>query len=115
MARRITLFITGLVVLAAIAGFTWERTSAQSDRAAYPAPGRFFDVDGIAMHIDCRGTGDPAVLLEAGLMSGSTSWLRVHETTAAKTRTCAYDRAGMEWTGATSVTMTPRQAPSSHG
>lgn len=97
MVRRIALFITALIVLAAIAGFIWERMSSASDRAAHPAPGRSFDVDGIAMHIDCRGTGEPTVLLEAGLMSGSTSWLRVHDAIATGTRTCAYDRAGMDW------------------
>jgi pimeloyl-ACP methyl ester carboxylesterase len=97
MVKRIALFIFGLIVLAAISGSIWERLSAKSDRAEHPAPGRFFDVDGLAMHIDCRGTGKPAILLEAGLMSGSASWLRVHETIAAHTRTCAYDRAGMDW------------------
>jgi len=97
MVRRITLFIAGLIVLAAISGFFWERASARSDRAEHPAPGRSFDVDGLAMHIDCRGTGKPAVLLEAGLMSGSASWLRVHDSVAGHTRTCAYDRAGMDW------------------
>ena len=97
MVRRIALFITGLIVLAAISGYLWERASARNDRAEHPAPGRFFDVDGLAMHIDCRGTGEPAVLMEAGLMSGSASWLRVHDTIAGHTRTCAYDRAGMDW------------------
>ncbi len=97
MARRIALFITGLIIVTAIAGFIWERRSADNDRAEHPAPGRTFEVDGLAMHIDCRGAGAPAVLLEAGLMSGSASWLRVHETIAASTRTCAYDRAGMDW------------------
>lgn len=97
MARRIALVISGMIVLAVIAGFIWERMAAKSDREDHPAPGHSFDVGGIAMHIDCRGAGEPPVLLEAGLMSGSASWLRVHETVATQTRTCAYDRAGMDW------------------
>ena len=51
------------------------------------------------MHLDCRGEGEPAVVLEAGLMSGSSTWLFVHDRLAAITRTCAYDRPRMDWSG----------------
>lgn len=97
MVQRWLLLLAALIALGAFAGFAWERTSAANDRKAHPAPGRFFDVEGLAMHIDCRGSGAPAVILEAGLMSGSTSWLQVHDAIAAHTHTCAYDRAGMDW------------------
>jgi len=97
MVRRLILFLVAFIVLAAFGGFVWEHRSAANDRAAHPAPGRTYDLDGLAMHIDCRGTGEPVVVLEAGLMAGSTSWLQVIDTIAAHTRTCTYDRAGMDW------------------
>ncbi len=97
MVRRLILSLLALTILAAFAGYVWEHRSAANDRAAHPAPGRTYDVDGLSMHIDCRGAGEPAVLLEAGLMAGSTSWLQVVDSIAAHTRTCAYDRAGMDW------------------
>jgi pimeloyl-ACP methyl ester carboxylesterase len=50
------------------------------------------------MHIDCRGTGSPTVILESGLgTGGTTDWTLVHDEIAGFTRTCAYDRAGIMW------------------
>ncbi len=50
------------------------------------------------MHIDCRGTGSPTVILESGLGTGGTlDWTLVHDEIAGFTRTCAYDRAGIMW------------------
>jgi len=81
----------------AILGFVYQTAQERSDHVAYPAPGKFYNVDGISMHLDCRGLGTPTVLLEAGLTSGSFSWTLIHDAIAAKTRVCAYDRPGMDW------------------
>ena len=47
------------------------------------------------MNIYCKGTGSPAVILEAGLGGDTTSWATVQPLIAKKTKTCAYDRAGL--------------------
>ena len=41
------------------------------------------------MNIYCKGSGSPAVILEAGLGGDTTSWATVQPSIAAKTRTCA--------------------------
>jgi pimeloyl-ACP methyl ester carboxylesterase len=46
-------------------------------------------------YIDCRGSGAPTVVLEAGAGGGAGSWSPVLDDIAATTRTCAYDRAGL--------------------
>jgi pimeloyl-ACP methyl ester carboxylesterase len=60
--------------------------------------GQLIDVGGHRLHIECSGTGSPAVVLEAGLgelaatMSG---WIA--PAVARDTQVCVYDRAGHGW------------------
>ncbi|WP_298744300.1 alpha/beta hydrolase [uncultured Brevundimonas sp.] len=50
--------------------------------------------DGRRLHLKCSGTGEPTVILDAGLGLDSSVWTRVQPELAEITRTCAYDRAG---------------------
>lgn len=85
----------GLVLITA--GAVYEQWAAARDRAQFPPPGELVDVGDVTLHVDCRGTGTPAVVLEAGLGMDSTGWFKVHDDLARLTRTCAYDRAGRGW------------------
>ena len=51
------------------------------------------DIGGRNLYIDCRGEGNPTVILEAGLTSDTTWWDDVIDPIAGFTRVCAYDRA----------------------
>jgi len=75
-----------------------------------PAPhGRFIDIGGRKLYLECLGTGSPTVVFEAGLdpvggASGKT-WVgneprprpgrNIHAAVARVTRACTYDRAGI--------------------
>ncbi len=97
-AKRILLGLIILVALLVIAGAIYEALGRRNARAAYPPRGQMVDIGGRKMHIDCRGTGSPTVILEAGLGTGGTiDWTLVHDKIASFTRTCAYDRAGIMW------------------
>ena len=85
------------VVSVALIGALYQWLASRTDRQMHPAPGEIFDVDGLALHLDCRGRGNPTVVLEAGLTSGSSSWGLVHNQLAQQTRVCAYDRPGLDW------------------
>lgn len=90
----LVVLILGLVVI----GTIWEQIERANARKAYPPPGRLVDISGRKMHIDCRGTGSPTIILEAGLdTTGSLAWDRIHDAVAKRTRACAYDRAGVMW------------------
>jgi pimeloyl-ACP methyl ester carboxylesterase len=93
LLKYLVVVIAALVVVGA--GYQWQ--AAASDRAQYPAPGTLYAIDGLQMHLDCRGQGEPTVILESGLLSGSSSWRLVHDPLSEVTRICAYDRAGMDW------------------
>ncbi len=97
IAKKILFYAAAVLVLATVSGAAYQSWRSAEDRDRYPAPGRLVDVDGLQIHIDCRGQGEPVVLMEAGLMSGSSGWALVHEAAARFTRVCAYDRPGMDW------------------
>lgn len=87
-----------LLILAAFAAPSQgqEVKLPQVTDAVYTAPSQLVDVGhGRRMNIYCKGSGSPAVILEAGLGGDTTSWATVHPLIAAKTKTCAYDRAGL--------------------
>lgn len=97
IVAKVLRYLTVSVAVLVVVGAVYQWRTAAVDRAAYPAPGEVFSIDGLAMHLDCRGEGEPVVVLEAGLMSGSASWGLVHDRLSEVTRICAYDRAGIDW------------------
>jgi len=61
---------------------------------AWRTPEKLIDIGGQRLHLDCRGTGSPTVLLEGGAGDFSLVWSLVQGRVAAFTRVCSYDRAG---------------------
>lgn len=53
-----------------------------------PAPGRIVDISGTKLHIDCMGTGAPAVILESGFPGVSLDWVLVQPEVAKVTKVC---------------------------
>jgi len=66
-------------------------------QARYPAPGELIDLGGYKLHLSCLGTGQPTVVMEAGLGNSSFTWARIQPAAARLTRVCVYDRAGLGW------------------
>lgn len=108
---RIALLAAGvaLAFLAPANGSELSRTSALS-AAARPDQGDFARRvairGGRKLYLECRGTGSPTVVLEAGTGNSARVW-RAHEpgrrailpAVAQFTRVCAYDRPGTVWQG----------------
>lgn len=61
----------------------------------YLPAGERVDLGGRSLYLDCRGSGSPTIVLEAGMGVGVASWSAVLDDLAAATRTCAYDRANL--------------------
>ena len=58
--------------------------------------GRLVDVGGgRRLYLKCVGAGTPTLVLEAGFPGDSETWRDVQPQLGRKTRTCAYDRAGL--------------------
>lgn len=93
--KRILIGICSLVLVGALAGATYQWIATRRDLAANPPPGRLVDVGGHKLHVWCRGSGEPTVILESGLGGSSFDWGFVQPEVAGFTRVCSYDRAGM--------------------
>ena len=92
---RIFVVLGAFLVVAALAGATYQWLATRKDLAATPPPGRLIDVGGYRLHLWCTGDGAPAVILDTGLGGTSADWGFVQPDVARFTRVCSYDRAGM--------------------
>jgi pimeloyl-ACP methyl ester carboxylesterase len=64
--------------------------------------GRLVDIGGgRRLYLRCVGSGSPTLVLEAGFPGDSESWRDIQPQLSRKTRTCAYDRAGLGNSGPT--------------
>jgi pimeloyl-ACP methyl ester carboxylesterase len=97
--RRVVIFILGCGFFLAVAGITYQQVSLARDRHAYVMSGDLIDVGGYRMHIDCTGSGSPAVILDSGLGDSYVSWRKVQPQIAQFARVCSYDRAGLGYSG----------------
>ncbi len=94
--KRILFGVVGLVTIAIVIGAGYEVWMRRQTAIQHPAPGRLVDIGGRRIQLDCRGSGTPLVVLEAGGdLSGSLAFAKVHDSLAVTTRTCAYSRAGI--------------------
>jgi len=60
-------------------------------------PGQLYTVNGHAMRMECMGSGEPTLVLDAGLGNDGLIWGGVQPVLAKATRVCSYDRAGFGW------------------
>lgn len=90
---RALLSILGLLA----AGVAYEFLGASADRRRFRSPGRVIDIGSCRLYLHEQGSGQPAVLLEAGLAATSLSWAYVQPEAAKFTSAFSYDRAGLGW------------------
>ena len=93
--------IIALIALAS-AGALYQILAAARCRRKFAPPGLLIDVGGHRLHAICQGQGRPLVMLESGIAASSLSWTTVQPEIAKFTRVCAYDRAGLAWSDASS-------------
>jgi pimeloyl-ACP methyl ester carboxylesterase len=65
----------------------------------FPPPGQLIDIGDRRLHLFASGerVGNQTVILEAGIASFSSHWVRVQEALSTSTRVVSYDRAGLGW------------------
>lgn len=84
-----------VALLAASAGY--DRYAERRLLEDYPPPGQFVTVGGARMHYICAGSGEPTLVLAAGIGGGALDWGAVMPRLAQGRRVCAFDRLGQDW------------------
>jgi pimeloyl-ACP methyl ester carboxylesterase len=105
--RRAGLALVTIIAFAVLVGAGYEEIGRRRAASEFPVQGQLVDIGGRRLQLDCRGNGAPTVVFESGLdLSGSESWATVHDSIAGTTRACAYSRAGIMWSDASSDALT---------
>jgi pimeloyl-ACP methyl ester carboxylesterase len=80
-----------------ILGVLYQALGTWIDKRRFPPPGRLIDIGPSRLHLKQQGSGQPVVMLEAGIAATSISWSPVQTQLAQFTTVCSYDRAGLGW------------------
>jgi pimeloyl-ACP methyl ester carboxylesterase len=67
------------------------------DERKFPPPGQLVDIGRTRLHVQSKGEGHPAVVLEAGIAASSLNWSLTQPQLATFATTYSYDRAGFGW------------------
>jgi pimeloyl-ACP methyl ester carboxylesterase len=100
---HVTIALLGLVLALAAAGAIYQWAGGRRAARIHPPPGTMVRAGDRRLHVVCAGSGQPPVLFESGIAATSLSWTRILPQVAAFTRACAYDRAGLGWSDATTA------------
>lgn len=106
---RVALGGVMLLLGLAVIGAVYQGIASARDAKQYKPVDQMVDVNGLQMRLDCRGSGSPTVVLEAGAQSSGMYWVRIQDQVAEFTRVCSYDRAGYGWSDTVHEAMLPQQ------
>jgi len=93
----LTLFV---VVLCLAIGYLYEWAGHRRDLGLHPPPGHLVSVGGHRLHLLCKGSSGPTVVIEQGAGELSRFWWSIQDQIANFARVCTYDRAGYAWSEA---------------
>lgn len=95
-AKRVAACMVAAAMLIPCAFALADDAPALVDGAQYLGPQALVEVEpGRRLNLYCVGSGEPVVVLEAGLTDPINVWGLVQPRVSAHTRLCAYDRAGI--------------------
>ena len=87
--------LSGVALLTA--GYIYEKAAEWKDRKLYPAPGRIVAVGERKLHLLCKASVGPTIVIEQGAGEPSRLWWPVQDKIAEFASVCTYDRAGYGW------------------
>lgn len=98
-----------LLLVLIVMGAIYQSVASAKDAKLYKPLDQMVDVDGLQLRLDCRGSGSPTVVFEAGASMYSMAWARIQDDVAKFARVCSYDRAGLGWSDSLGKALSPQQ------
>jgi pimeloyl-ACP methyl ester carboxylesterase len=86
-----------VVLLLLLSGMAYQSIGERRDAKRHPAPGRLVSVGGRKLHLLCKGSIGPTIVIEQGAGELSRYWWPVQNEIAKFASVCTYDRAGYAW------------------
>lgn len=80
-----------------VIGYVYERGAERRDRTANVSPGQMVQVGDHRLHLYCKGSVGPTVVIEQGAGEPARLWWPIQARVAQFARVCTYDRAGYGW------------------
>lgn len=94
-----------------VAGFLYQTIAGALDRHRFRKRGRTVLLqNGTRIFLCQEGSGQPAVVFEAGIGASSLNWRHIQQAIAGTASPVSYDRAGLGWSGPRSTARTPSVA-----
>lgn len=86
-----------ILIALLVVGLVYEQTATRLAARKFPAPGNLIDVGGRRIHILCKGSSSPTVLMIPSGLGNVLQYQHAQNQLANSFRTCAIDRAGFGW------------------
>jgi pimeloyl-ACP methyl ester carboxylesterase len=90
--KLVIALLSGVLLL--VAGFIYEKAAEWKEKKVHPALGRMVAVGDHKLHLLCKGSAYPTVVIEQGAGEPSGLWWPVQDEIAKFASVCTYDRAG---------------------
>jgi pimeloyl-ACP methyl ester carboxylesterase len=90
--KLVIALLSGVLLL--VAGFIYEKAAEWKEKKVHPALGRVVTVGDHKLHLLCKGSAYPTVVIEQGAGEPSGLWWPVQDEIAKFASVCTYDRAG---------------------
>ena len=107
--KKIGLGFLCMVVFLLMIGAAYQWINTKIDEKRYPATGQMIDVGGYKLHLQSKGSGGPAVVIDTGLGDISATWSPIQSEIAKFTQVVTYDRAGIGWSESSPFPRTSQQ------
>lgn len=101
--------LVSLVFTTLVGSSLEEGPRAQEPTRVPPVSGVLVDIGTRRLHLNCTGSGSPAVIIENGGGAFSVDWALVQPAVSRLTTICTYDRAGYAWSEPGAVRDLPDQ------
>ncbi|MFD2970027.1 alpha/beta fold hydrolase [Sphingobacterium bambusae] len=104
--KRIVKVIGITLIVLLFIGICYEQISQIYFNSKKPDEASFVDIDGVKTFFIQKGVGGPTVVFQSGMGGDHKIWEQIQDSISKFSSTIAYDKSGLQWSGATAAPKT---------